>query len=108
MKIYFEDSCLRTPKLKESFYYIVDAASGVSSNIAFLDELLERQKDCVVYTNSLMAFSNRYAWNVEKEIPEIYIRNKNDEFTNITHMTSRYLKEGMNLARLYIAGEFMV
>ena len=43
MKIYFEDSCLRTPKLEEDFYYIVDAASGVSSNIAFLDELLERQ-----------------------------------------------------------------
>lgn len=103
MKIYFEDSCLRTPKLEEDFYYIVDAANGVSSNIAFLDELLERQKDCVVYTNSLIVFSSRYAWDAE-----IYIRNKNDEFTNITHMTSRYLKEGMNLARLYIAGEFMV
>ena len=103
MKIYFEDSCLRTPKLEEDFYYIVDAASGVSSNIAFLDELLERQKDCVVYTNSLIVFSSRYAWNAE-----IYIRSKDGEFMNITHMTSRYLREGINLARLYIAGEFRV
>lgn len=103
MKIYFEDSCLRTPKLEEDFYYIVDAANGVSSNIAFLDELLERQKDCVVYTNSLIVFSSRYAWNAE-----IYIRSKDGEFMNITHMTSRYLREGINLARLYIAGEFMV
>ncbi len=83
MKIYFEDSCLRTPKLEEDFYYIVDAANGVSSNIAFLDELLERQKDCVVYTNSLIVFSSRYAWNAE-----IYIRSKDGEFMNITHMTS--------------------
>lgn len=103
MKVYFEDSCLRTPKLEEDFYYIVDAASGVSSNIALLDELLERQKDCVVYTNSLIVFSSRYAWNAE-----IYIRSKDGEFMNITHMTSRYLREGINLARLYIAGEFMV
>ena len=103
MKIYFEDSCLRTPKLEEDFYYIVDAANGVSSNIALLDELLERQKDCVVYTNSLIVFSSRYAWNAE-----IYIRSKDGEFMNITHMTSRYLREGINLARLYIAGEFMV
>ncbi len=103
MKIYFEDSCLRTPKLEEDFYYIVDAANGVSSNIAFLDELLERQKDCVVYTNSLIVFSSRYAWNAE-----IYIRSKDGEFMNITHMTSRYLREGINLARLYIAGEFRV
>lgn len=103
MKIYFEDSCLRTPKLEEDFYYIVDAASGVSSNIAFLDELLERQKDCVVYTNSLIVFSSRYAWDAE-----IYIRNKDGEFTNITSVTSRYSTEGLNLARLYIAGEFRV
>lgn len=103
MKVYFEDSCLRTPKLEEDFYYIVDAANGVSSNIAFLDELLERQKDCVVYTNSLIVFSSRYAWNAE-----IYIRSKDGEFMNITHMTSRYLREGINLARLYIAGEFRV
>lgn len=103
MKVYFEDSCLRTPKLEEDFYYIVDAANGVSSNIAFLDELLERQKDCVVYTNSLIVFSSRYARNAE-----IYIRSKDGEFMNITHMTSRYLREGINLARLYIAGEFRV
>ena len=65
--------------------------------------------DCnnIVYTNSIFAFDNRYAWNRELGLPEIYIRkSRRGEFVNITSLTKRELREWHNLARLYIGGEF--
>ena len=49
---------------------------------------------------------NTYAWDNELNRPEIYIRDSSGEFKNITEFTGRQLKEGHNLAKLYIAGEF--
>lgn len=46
------------------------------------------------------------AWDNELNRPEIYLRDSSGEFKNITEFTARLLKEGHNLAKLYIAGEF--
>ena len=45
--------------------YIIDAADGVSANINLLSHLYENHRECVVYTNSIFAFNNLYAWNEE-------------------------------------------
>lgn len=111
MKIYFED-CSRVhfiPLFKECrrTTFIVDAKDGVSNNIERLETLLQNNRDLTIHTNSLLAFSNRYAWNKNLGVPEIYIRvGKTREFVRIDKLTNRQLKWGHNLAKMYLAGEF--
>lgn len=108
MKIYFEDGKLvnlkRLPVIPD---YVVDASDGVSENINLLSNLYSNNHDCVIYTNSIFAFSNRYAWNENLKLPEIFIRdNLHGLFTNITNLTNRELREGHNLGKMYVNGEF--
>ena len=108
MKIYFEDGKLEEEKLL-SFKpdYTIDAGFGFSANVKFLDVLSQDNTDYIIYTNSILAFDNRYAWNEELQAPEIYIRAGNDKlFTRIDELTERELREGHNLAKMYITGEF--
>lgn len=109
MKIYFEDGCLRNlNQLPVNVDFTVDATFGVTENINTLrDFKLRNSKDLIVYTNSIFAFSNQYAWNSELQAPEIYIRAGEDMvFTRIDELTERELREGHNLAKMYVAGEF--
>ena len=108
MKIYFEDGILRdSSQLPFTCYTLVNAAYGVSRNFSVLDELVEYEPDAIVYTNSIFAFSNEYAWNEELKVPEIYIRaGEHMLFTRINKLTTRELREGHNLAKMYVSGEF--
>ena len=108
MKIYFEDGKLRNlNQLPSLIDYEVDAKNGISANINFLDELNQEEEDITIYTNSIFAFSNRYAWNENLKVPEIYIRaGEHMVFTRIDKLTTRELREGHNLAKMYVSGEF--
>ena len=112
MKIYFEDGKLiNINQLPVKNDFLVDASYGVSSNINILDEFKQREtedgEDLVIYTNSIFAFSNQYAWNDELKVPEIYIRaGEHMVFTRIDKLTNRELREGHNLAKMYVSGEF--
>lgn len=110
MKIYFEDGLLKN-SIDDPFvdtYTVISAIHGVSININDLEELKQmNDNSIVIYTNSIFAFSNRYAWNSELQAPEIYIRaGEHMVFTRIDTLTERVLREGHDLAQLYIAGEF--
>ena len=111
MKIYFEDGPLRD-EIEipgEILLARVDAINGVSANREDLDLLHSYSKEhsVSIYTNSIFAFSNKYAWNDELKIPEIYIRHgQNDEFTRIDKLTNRELRQAHNLAKIYVAGGF--
>lgn len=108
MKIYFEDGKLRNiNQLPIKPDYIVNAEEGVNANIDCLDNLYHINPNSIIYTNSIFAFNNRYVWNKELKVPEIYIRaNEHMLFTRIDELTARELREGHNLAKLYVAGEF--
>ena len=110
MKIYFEDGeIVSSGYLPIDRYIVVNAASGVSRNIAVLNDIKETEPDAIVYTNSIFAFNNIYAWNEELKVPEIYIRaGEHMLFTRIDKLTDRELREGHNLAKMYISGEFIV
>lgn len=111
MRIYFEDGELvslaeLSEKLNADIDFIVDAKYGITHCDCALLTYSKTQPDVAIYTNSIMAFSNEYAWNKNLKRPEICIRNKVGEFVNIANCTTRELKEGHNLAKMYISGEF--
>lgn len=108
MKIYFEDGELVTSGyLPFDYDCKIDAKEGPSENIAAIDDIKTYIPDATIYTNSIFAFSNEYAWNEELKVPEIYIRaGEHMVFTRIDKLTARELRRGHNLAHMYVAGEF--
>ena len=103
MKIYFEDG-----ELNREFKYdfIVDAKYGYTQNDCMLYYIKEEFYDDVsVYTNSLVALSNLYAWNNELKVPEIYLVRNND-FVRVDKLTNRELREGHNIRKMFMSGEF--
>ena len=108
MKIYFEDgNLMHTSLIPTKVDWLVDASKGVTANIEWLDLLMERHSGDTVYTNSIFAFHNMYAWNEKLKVPEIFIRaGEEGKWVRIDKLTNRELKEGHNLAKMYIAGEF--
>lgn len=108
MKIYFEDGDLvNSILLPVHIDYKVDASRGVTANIDRLDLLNYSKPEAIIYTNSIFAFNNMYAWNEELKVPEIYIRaGEHMVFTRIDKLTNRELRRAHNLAHMYVAGEF--
>lgn len=109
MKIYFEDGELSDQTVVTDPYtgIIVDATRGVSANIMVLDACAKCRPNDIVYTNSIFALHNMYAWNEELKAPEIFIRaGEEGKWVRIDKLTNRELREGHNLAKMYVAGEF--
>lgn len=108
MKIYFEDGqlCAKLQRPHDA-QFSLDATYGPSENIEFLNSLYEINPNAIIYTNSIFAFSNTYAWNPVNKVPEIYIRaGEHMIFTRIDKLTTRELREGHNLKKMYLSGEF--
>ena len=114
MKIFFEDGSLKINNgislVEEQAPIIVEADWGITNNLRQLNSLRvheELSEKVVVYTNSIVAFDNKYAWNAELEVPEIYIRTQDRGFVRLDELTNRKLRENNNLLNLYLAGEFV-
>lgn len=108
MKIYFEDDMLREPhQLPIQDFYKIDAAKGYNYNIRILEMIQNHNPDAIIYTNQITALSNKYCWNKELGVPELYIRaGEHMVFTRVDNLTTRQLRKGHNLMKLYMAGEF--
>ncbi len=108
MKIYFEDGELR--KMNQLSFKpdtVINAASGVTACENLFKDLRERHDESVVYTNSIIGFSNRYAWNDDLKVPEIYIRTgEHMTFTRIDKLTEREIRQAHNLGHMYMNGVF--
>lgn len=111
MKIYFEDGRLygNWSGVPEECYMDIDAKMGYS----FCENLLRqihnsKKKDVIIYTNAISALHNYYVWNKELNVPEIYLRNKEGKFERIDNFTARELREGHNIMKMYMSGEFEV
>lgn len=107
MRIYFENGKLKDDVPINGFVSTVDAQYGYSANKKKLDILKQSTPKCSVYTNSLVSLSNTYCWNDSLKAPELYVRaGKDRKFIRVDHLTTRELRVGHNLMKLYIAKEF--
>ena len=108
MKIYFEDGeLLHYTRVPMQVDWAVQANLGVSQNLSMLDLIAEHNPDATVYTNSILALNNKYCWNKELKVPELYIRaGEHMVFTRVDKLTTRELRQGHNLMKLYMNGEF--
>lgn len=111
MKIYFEDGKLQD-RYDLPFLYdkAIDAGDGYSKGdnelLIALKYTSKSRPNYKIYTNLITALSNEYAWNEELQVPDIYIRNKRGEFTRVDKLTNRELRQGHNIMKMYMAGEF--
>lgn len=111
MKIYFEDGeLMKEVQASIGATHRVDGKYGFLQNQQALDTYNEyyKNQDVIIYTNSLVALSNEYCWNKELQAPELYIRPGagRKDFVRVDLLTNRWLREGHNLRRMYIANEF--
>lgn len=123
MKIYFEDGELEeydeigewffvkeeehVIKLIKPIHYVIDAKYGYTNNANKFIDIENEDNTAIVYTNSLLALNNRLAWNEDLKVPEIYLR-IGSAFERIDKLTNRELKQGHDIMKMYIAGEFEV
>ena len=106
MKIYFEDGELHRPNsINFTYGYLIDAKYGYTMNVSLLRTIKRLHNDATVYTNSLIALSNDFAWNEELGVSEIYL-NRNGEFIRIDKLTDKELRKAHNILKMYIAGKF--
>lgn len=110
MKIYFEDGRMFTANTHgvPRYDFTISGRNGYSQNKMALDAILaEQNPNYVVYTNSLIALNNRYCWNNDLKVPELYLRAGDDnEFTRVDELTDRELREGHNIRALFENGGF--
>lgn len=106
MKIYFEDGELnRSISLTFDYDRVVDAKYGFTDNVRALNAIQFYDNESSVYTNSLVALDNRLAWNKELKVPEIYLF-RDGKPVRVDELTNRELREGHNILKMYISGEF--
>lgn len=107
MKIYFEDGELYSKNVNIEYHYIVDARRGYSNNMVLLDFINTYDNEASIYTNSLVALNNDYAWNRELKVPEIYLR-KDGKWVRIDKLTEKQLREAHNIMKMYMSGMFKI
>lgn len=109
LMVYFEDG----PLVKDIRWRLypqinIDAADGVSDNLAAADKILEASKGTitVVYTNQILLLDSKYIYFDKGNRFCGYLRYKDNSWMNLEYLTDRELRPGHNIPKLYLAGEF--
>lgn len=107
MKVYFEDGqLLPQSMLPFKYNYKIDAANGYSCCEVILRKIHENDPKSVIYTNTITALSNFYAWNEELKVPEIYMRDDSSKFIRIDKLAQGKIRRAQNVMAMYRAGVF--
>lgn len=108
MKIYFEDGkLLNSIRLNFKYDFVIDAKNGYSFCKNALTMLTHSYPECIVYTNSIIALDNLYAWNDELGVPEIFMRaGEHQVFHRIDELTQKELHKAHNIMKMYMGNAF--
>ena len=109
MKIYFESGNLRTfHRIPERVDEEIVSSNGLFQNILALNRLLDKKPGAVVYTNTVLAFDNKFVWNEELGVPELYVRPDPDaDFVRVDELSSSVLTKDSTLLELYPLAEMI-
>lgn len=114
MNVYFYDGPLSEApavELVDKSRYI-DAGDGPTANLsalAFLTTYAESNGsfEMNVLTNSILALDHEYAWDEIENHTAIYLYvRKLQKYIRIDRLTEKELREGHNIAKMYLAGAF--
>ena len=109
MIIYFEDGDL-SKVLVDGFsnmgVYTINSHIGVSEILKRLSEIEKKNNKSIVYTNSILALNNEYAWDSNYSFCNIYLRSPIGEFKNISMFTREKITKESDIAKLYLEGYF--
>ena len=119
MKVYFYDGVLEDAFVMECFpedadaqIFHVDARYGPKKNMKKLKTLANIEQygsPVYVLTNSLLALSHTYGWDEEGNHTNIYLWVEDlDKYVRIDNLTDREIRQGHNIAKMYLAGTFSV
>lgn len=109
MKVFFEDGKLNIHNEPQDVIAYADAMDRPTYAYSRLKYIKEFYKDkASVYTNSIIALLHaaEFAWNKETQRFDIYLRCRNGEWKNIHELTTRELRKGHNIWKLWWSGEF--
>lgn len=110
MKILFYDGSIRrfSRPTNIKYHFPIDASNGYSNNLEDLQSLIKDfNGDPIVLTNSLVALDHRYGWNTKENHTDIYfyVESKHD-FVRCDKLTDREIREGHNIMKMFMNGEF--
>ena len=104
MKVYFEDDVLYDiPEGCEDS--VINSNGGVSYCLNELNWKKKYNPTCSIYTNFLLALSPEYCWDDINDFCDAYVR-FGGKWVNLQTLTNRKLNKGLNIPKLYLAGEF--
>lgn len=110
MKILFYDGPIKRWSRPTSFthYNTVDAGAGYTNNVRELEAYQKFWGDnTIVLTNSMVALTHDFGWNQSEKHTDIYFYIESEhDFIRCDRLTFREIREGHNIAKLFMAGEF--
>ena len=89
--------------------YFTNSKNGYKVNIDIIEDLRIHYPDINIVTNLPYLLSNEFAWNTKENKSEIYLWSVIDNqegFRNISDLTTREIREGHNIEKMYRSGEF--
>ena len=106
MKIYFEDGGISggpTP----NYNFCLNGLRGARSNYEYAKRIQKDYGDNIaIYTNDIIFLLNAALFAWDGDTFTIYLRDKKGEWVLIQDLTTRELRQGHNIFRLWFAGEF--
>lgn len=113
MRIFFYDGLLDAAPVPQCEHYeLVDAKYGPDCNRIRLECSLisSRNIECsnfAIVTNSILALDHAYGWNHSENHTDIYLYVVPlKDYVRIDKLTEKELREGHNIAKMYLAGIF--
>ena len=96
-------------ELMNDEFYITESKNGYKVNINIIEDLRIHYPNIIIVTNLPYLLSNEFAWNTKENKSEIYLWSVIDNqegFRNISDLTTREIREGHNIEKMYRSGEF--
>lgn len=85
--------------------YELDGKEGLRYNVKYAEKIMNTFDDVIFVTNMTYFLDNSIVWNQEVKMPMVWIL-IDGEWKHICSLTTKELRNGHNLEKMYISGAF--